>query len=129
MKTLLLVLSLLVTTSCSEGSVTLAPEPEPDVSGRWVGFGDGFGLDLVINQSPTGELSGGGRLTGTNGSIHATIESGVYTHPTMQMTVEWGSYREKLSILGTMAPSGDRLESVVAGQYHEDSPITLERVQ
>lgn len=118
------------------GEDPLGPE-DVDLTGEWSGLTQNIGLDLTLQESETGSLSGEGKLSGSRDSFPFTVKSGNHSGNGFRMILAFPDVRDDVRYEGdvvvsqtedeTETPPRVQLEGTLTGSGFSEFQMTLTR--
>ena len=120
---LLLLLSLFaMLAACGDDSV--APDPDPTVTGSWIGTTGTTTLLLTMNQQPDGSVSGSGSIADVT-TIALTISAGTQVFPNLSLTLTATGLQD-LNLTGTVT-SSTAIAARLNGSGYSNENINLSK--
>jgi len=116
---MLLVLSLLV--GCGDDAVT--PEPDPTVTGSWSGTTGDTTLQLTLNESATGTVTGSGNLSAPGVSLALTVSNGTHVFPNLSLILSASGFQD-INLAGTVT-SATSIAATMNGSGYANDAINL----
>lgn len=115
----------LAAAGCGDSSESpTEPETKPSIAGSWSGSSQGVSLQLVVQQSESGALSGSGTLSSGSEFLALTVTSGAYSHPNVSMTLQNEQF-EEMNYTGSA--SGTTIAGSLNGSGFSNFTLNLNR--
>lgn len=100
-------------------------DPDPTVSGAWLGISQGVTLQLTLSQNDMGTVTGSGTIASEATTTALTVGSGTHVYPNLSLTLQLTGF-EDMNYTGTLS-SPTTISGSLNGSGFDDFAINLEK--
>ena len=114
---LLAILPAFALVACGDDPVV--PEPDPTVSGSWMGLTGTATLRLTLSEDAMGNVTGSGNISVPGSAFALTVSSGTHVFPNLSLILAAPGFQD-INLVGTMNTAIEIVATLNGSGYAND---------